>query len=144
MASLESAHADMDVSTNDILFECPSCRKSLVVDETAEGMIIECPQCHINVIVPPRAGEAPDPAPEPAVSNDAQARLAAIAGKLKELQTQRTEINNRLAARMNEVNRDVVMMARLEASHQQVLRELAELTSQIAGNTGRTRVNLQS
>ena len=33
----------VDVGDRDILFECPSCNKSLVVDETAEGMIVECP-----------------------------------------------------------------------------------------------------
>ena len=40
------------MSTSDILFECPACRKSLVIDAAAVGLTIECPQCQTNVIVP--------------------------------------------------------------------------------------------
>jgi transcription elongation factor Elf1 len=36
------------VTPRDILFECPACGKSLVVDDVAQGMTVECPQCHIR------------------------------------------------------------------------------------------------
>jgi predicted RNA-binding Zn-ribbon protein involved in translation (DUF1610 family) len=52
------------VSSNDILFECPSCGKSLVVEEDAEGLIISCPKCQTSVIVPPKqdkSGLGPPP-----------------------------------------------------------------------------------
>jgi predicted RNA-binding Zn-ribbon protein involved in translation (DUF1610 family) len=152
------------VTPRDILFECPGCGKSLVVDEDAEGMIVECPKCHIAVIVPPKPVPSPAPVSEPtagivepkppAEADDLRGRLVTLANKLKELQTQRTEINNRLAARINDINRDLVLVARLETSHQQVLAELNQLIGQLgthaaSGSTatpaaGRTRVNLRS
>ena len=158
----ESRTKEIVISPRDIVFECPSCRKSLVVDDVAEGLIIDCPQCHINVIVPPKPiPTAPPPArsepvkpveeqkPQPP-GDDVRARLATVAGKLKELQTQRTEINSRLASRINEINRDLVMMARLETGHQQILAELTQIVTQIGTNAPaaaagpRTRVNLRS
>ncbi|MEI6085909.1 MAG: hypothetical protein WCS70_16620, partial [Verrucomicrobiota bacterium] len=150
------------VGPHDILFECPACSKSLVVDQDGEGMIVDCPQCHINVIVPPKTAKAaataapvapapvPAPAPEVEVAGDVQTRLTALGNKMKELQTQRAEINNRMASRINEINRDLVMTARLETAHQQVITELNQLIAHVTGGAtaaspaGRTRVNLRS
>lgn len=168
MATFEPPDSKMNelaVTPRDILFECPSCQKSLVVDEAAEGMIVNCPKCRTSVIVPPKPASAFAPPPptetgKPAAKvqsategDDLRGRLVTITGKLKELQTQRTEINNRLAARINDINRDLVMMARLETSHQQVLAELNQLVSQLGTHaasgsadttaSGRTRVNLR-
>src|SRR5258706_13636433 len=53
---------DIVVTERDVLFECPSCGKSLLVDQAAEGLIVVCPQCHITVIVPPK-GASGTPAP---------------------------------------------------------------------------------
>jgi uncharacterized Zn finger protein (UPF0148 family) len=137
------------ISSNDILFECPSCGKSLVVDEGAEGAIIGCPQCQTSVIVPPKQGKstlAPPPRTtqtHPAQEETAgaakmqgadlppQKRLAVLAGQLKEIQAQRTEISNRIASRLNEVNRDLVLLARLETSQQQILSEWNQLVEKI-------------
>jgi hypothetical protein len=159
------------IGPRDVLFECPACRKSLVVDESAEGMIVDCPQCRISIIVPPKNGVAPvkppaappapasaPPAAAPPVTpappapaappSAAREKLTVLAGKLKELQTQRTEVNNRLASRINEVNRDLVLLARLETSHQQILVEFYQVLSEMsagtdaaAGPATRTRVN---
>ena len=58
----KKAESDEIVVTNqDILFDCPSCGKSLVVDVSAEGMIVDCPQCRTNVIVPPRSTTRSEP-----------------------------------------------------------------------------------
>ena len=135
---------DTMVRTTDILFECPSCGKSLVVDEAAEGIIIDCPQCRTNVIVPPKSGKsAPPPTAAREESKPAeegasgpaegspQKRLAVLAGQLKEIQSQRTEVTNRIAARLNDVNRDLVMMARLETSQQQILSEWNQLVEKM-------------
>ena len=78
-----------------------------------------------------------------------RAQLVALGSKLKELQTQRAEINNRMASRINDINRDIVMMARLETAHQQIVAELNQLIGKIAGGgpasqPGATRVNLRS
>ena len=138
------------VTTHDIMFECPSCGKSLVVDEAAAGLIVDCPQCRINVIVPPKSVPAGAPQTQtPSVPQakpafppgDAKSagpdagslkeRLAALGNQLKELQTQRTEINNRIAARLNELNRDLLLLARVETSQQQLLSEWQQLISQM-------------
>jgi DNA-directed RNA polymerase subunit RPC12/RpoP len=140
------------VTNQDILFDCPSCGKSLVVDISAEGMIVDCPQCRTNVIVPPRSTALSEPstpvtratpskeevkpakdAGSSATDVPAQKRLAVLAGQLKELQTQRGEVTGRIAARLNEVNRDLVMLARLETSQQQILSEWNQLLEKIAG-----------
>ncbi|MGA2138465.1 MAG: ankyrin repeat domain-containing protein [Verrucomicrobiia bacterium] len=50
----EQTAPEVIVTLSDILFECPNCDKSMVIDESATGMTVECPQCHASVIVPPR------------------------------------------------------------------------------------------
>ena len=142
------------VTSQDILFDCPACGKSLVVDISAEGMIVDCPQCRTNVIVPPRAtttlGEPPPSAVRPALPKEgpkskeesrsedpdvpAQKRLAVLSGQLKEIQAQRAEVTGRIAARLNEVNRDLVMLARLETSQQQILSEWNQLVEKISAS----------
>ena len=157
MSAVENNAENAAVSTitpRDILFECPACGKGLVVDEEAEGMVIDCPKCHINVIVPKRSPLAPvaskgavDSKP-PAASARAgassaaslQERLAALGNQLRELQTQRTEISNRLASRLNELNRDLVMMARLETTQQQLLAEWSQLISQLPTSSAQAAV----
>jgi predicted RNA-binding Zn-ribbon protein involved in translation (DUF1610 family) len=137
------------VTNQDILFDCPSCGKSLVVDVSAEGMIVDCPQCRTNVIVPPRSAtrsEPPASVTRAALSKEAaksaeetgssatgvsaQKRLAVLAGQLKEIQAQRGEVTGRIAARLNDVNRDLVMLARLETSQQQILSEWNHLVEE--------------
>jgi len=128
------------ISHDDILFECPSCGKSLVVGADAEGMIISCPKCQTSIIVPPKpenAASAPQPEQaHPAESGPTKAeekspapqeRMQVLAGQLKEMQMQRTEISSRIASRLNDVNRDLVLLARLETSQQQILSELNQL-----------------
>jgi DNA-directed RNA polymerase subunit RPC12/RpoP len=142
---------EVGISVRDILFECPSCGKSLVVDESAEGLIVDCPQCQSNVIVPPKQSKsvlAPPPQTtrarvskeeiKPAAAKldsadpSVQKRLGVLADQLKELQAQRTEVANRLASRMNDINRDLVLMARLETSQQQILKEWSQLADKIS------------
>jgi uncharacterized Zn finger protein (UPF0148 family) len=136
------------VTASDILFECPACGKSLIVDEAAEGMIVDCPQCRTNVIVPPKstkaaasssskkeeskASEPTKSAPSNAAEDSLQKRLSVLGGQLKEIQAQRTEVTGRIAARLNDVNRDLVIIARLETSQQQILSEWNQLVGKIS------------
>jgi DNA-directed RNA polymerase subunit RPC12/RpoP len=60
------------VSEEDILFECPRCGKSMVVDQKAAGLIVDCPQCHIDVVVPSK----------PPTIGDVMPNLAAVASQL--------------------------------------------------------------
>jgi predicted RNA-binding Zn-ribbon protein involved in translation (DUF1610 family) len=140
------------VTTRDIMFECPSCGKSLVVDEAAAGLIVDCPQCRINVIVPPKSTPAGPPQTQsPTIATQSKPafapgetkasggdagnlkeRLTSLGNQLKELQTQRTEINNRIAARLNELNRDLVLLARVETSQQQILSEWQQVIGKLS------------
>jgi len=124
------------IGPRDILFECPSCGKSLVVEDRAAGMVVPCPRCNAHVIVPPAkpAGKpAPAPAPAPPAGSAAPGplpdRLAALLHQLKEMQAQRTEISNRVTARLNEVTRDLVALSRLEAAQQQLVAEWAQVVA---------------
>ena len=40
------------VGVNDILFECPNCHKSMVIDKLATNMVVPCVKCNAKVIVP--------------------------------------------------------------------------------------------
>ncbi len=136
------------VTASDIVFDCPACGKSLVVDQAAEGMIVDCPQCRTNVIVPPKstkaaassslkkeeskASEPTKSAPSDAAEDSLQKRLSVLAGQLKEIQAQRTEVTGRIAARLNDVNRDLVIIARLETSQQQIFSEWNQLVGKIS------------
>lgn len=151
------------ITEKDILFECPACGKSLVVDESAAGMTIACPKCRISVIVPPKTQSPPGPppfeptslpkptppappqpappaAPAPKAAEvevtDLERRLSGLSNQLRELQTQRTELTNRIASGINEVNRDLLTMSRLETSLQKVIGELTTLVNE-AGATVR-------
>lgn len=129
--------------SRDIFFECPSCHKSMVIDEAAAGIPIQCPGCGAGVIVPPKTPQSSAPAKtetpvapvaSPVSSIDIAAfesRLSALGNKLKELQTQRTEISNNIGVRLNDINRQMVLLARLETSQQQVLQEWQQLVSQL-------------
>jgi ribosomal protein S27E len=180
-ANNQPATPDLEISSRDILFECPACRKSLVIDEAAQGMIVDCPQCKTSVIVPPKTaapaktptGAAPPPSkpaapapvapeakpaaepPKPLLDASAGAlldRLVMLGNQLKELQTQRTEIATNVAARLNEINRQMVMLARQETAHHQVASEVQQLIQQLKGlppkpgpaGTGKSQVNLRA
>ncbi|MCS7047739.1 MAG: hypothetical protein NZ483_00405 [Verrucomicrobiae bacterium] len=138
------------ISARDIFFECPACNKSLVVDESAEGLMVECPQCHINVIVPPKSSSVmpPPPSPEtkpparpseptpsPAAHDDLMQRLNTLAAQLREQQTQWAEVTNRIASHINDVNRELVILGRLETRHKQLLQEWNQLVAEFTSRT---------
>jgi predicted RNA-binding Zn-ribbon protein involved in translation (DUF1610 family) len=50
----EQTGLEIVIASSDVLFECPSCGKSMVIDGVATGMMVECEQCRTNVIVPPK------------------------------------------------------------------------------------------
>ncbi len=141
---------DGAVTASDIVFDCPGCGKSLVVDQAAEGMIVDCPQCRTIVIVPPKSTRSASPpsstkeesrisaptklGPPDTAEDSLQKRLSVLAGQLKEIQAQRTEVTGRIAVRLNDVNRDLVIIARLETSQQQILGEWNQLVEKIAAD----------
>jgi hypothetical protein len=59
MPAKSKRHTAM-IRPSDVLFECPHCQKSMVVEATASGMIINCVQCGKPITIPNR------PPPNPA------------------------------------------------------------------------------
>ena len=51
------------IQGSDIIFECPSCSKSMAIDPKAAGLVIACPECGIDIKIP---GGAPQSTPAPA------------------------------------------------------------------------------
>jgi DNA-directed RNA polymerase subunit M/transcription elongation factor TFIIS len=70
---------------NDITFACSNCHSALVVDAAAAGMILDCQRCGKPTAVPMIA-------PRGAPSAKAQSKAADIQRRLKENESQRTEI----------------------------------------------------
>ncbi|MBM3860223.1 MAG: hypothetical protein FJ395_11305 [Verrucomicrobia bacterium] len=123
-----------EIGPRDIVFSCPVCQKNMVVDEVAEGLTVECPGCGGAVIVPAKANTSVETsAPAPASTDS---KLSALISKLKELQTQRTEISTNIVARLNDINRQMVLLARLENTHQQVMQEWNRVLADLRPGTG--------
>jgi predicted RNA-binding Zn-ribbon protein involved in translation (DUF1610 family) len=139
---MSTANETPEIGPRDIVFDCPNCRKSMVVDEVAEGLTVDCPGCGTQVIVPAKPAKNVETPSAPPSSVDP--RLLALINKFKELHTQRTETSTNIIARLNDINRQMVMLARLENAHQQVMQEwnkvLAELRPANAA-TGNTQTN---
>lgn len=52
-----------DLQPDDIVFECPTCGKSLAIDPRGMGLVVTCPDCQTQVQVPEVEEEA-DPVGE--------------------------------------------------------------------------------
>jgi len=134
-----------EIGPRDIVFDCPACHKSMVVDEAAEGLTVDCPGCTAKVIVPSKTDESVETPSLPPSPAGVDPRLLALMSKLKELQTQRTEISNNIAVRLNDINRQMVMLARLENAHQQVMQEWNRVLAELKpGATGRSQANFKA
>jgi len=57
---IEEFKEKKDITESDIVFDCPSCSKSLAMDRRGAGLTIDCPGCSEPVRVP----TPPDPVPE--------------------------------------------------------------------------------
>ncbi len=85
---------EIAITPSDILFECPDCGKSMVIDESAVGMMVDCPQCPAHVIVPSR----------PAPPSEARQRETASASLLLAVQQGDGRLLNEALAQGGNVN----------------------------------------
>jgi hypothetical protein len=107
------------VGENDIVFNCPSCQKSLVIDKVAEGHSLDCPMCGKSIEVPKRhkvvtLAEAPETKTlqaKPAWEQD----LIAMESSIKEIRNQREEAGNSLKKIVSEANRLKLRIEKLDA-----------------------------
>ena len=49
-----------DIQPGDIIFECPTCGKSLAIDPRGAGFTVTCPDCNAQVQVPTSDEDAVD------------------------------------------------------------------------------------
>jgi chromosome segregation ATPase len=59
-APLKISHLPPNLPTMDIIFDCPSCKGSLVADATCAGISLSCPHCSKWIQVPYPDGRIPD------------------------------------------------------------------------------------
>lgn len=91
---------DIQPDKEDIIFECPQCRKSLEIDAKGAGYLIVCPDCKNEIQVPSwedleevePAASAPAARVEHPISDDAQDSLEQLKVKIADLELrQRTD-----------------------------------------------------
>lgn len=87
-----------EILDTDIVFNCPHCTKSLVIDQSAAGMMVKCTDCGEEIEVPGGAEEdVVEPAPVMIQSSaeELMAALTASQQKVQELVAEKQEINKR-------------------------------------------------
>jgi hypothetical protein len=107
------------IGLNDVVFDCPSCQKSLVVSKIAAGHELECPLCGKNVQVPETnrvvtLAEAPE-TQELQAKPQWQQELISIESSLAETKNQREEAGNFYKHHFSEASRQKLRIEKLDA-----------------------------
>jgi transcription elongation factor Elf1 len=103
----------------DIFFHCEHCNTALVVNRAAAGMTLNCQRCGKPTAVP--TPEGPDAA--------ATAQLQQIHRRLKENESQRTEVTGHINQLSIQLHRWQLRMQMLNERKQQLEKELMSLKS---------------
>jgi uncharacterized Zn finger protein (UPF0148 family) len=87
-------------ASNDIVFDCPHCGKSLAIDTRGAGLMINCPECEQDVQVPgvplsERQAEAGNPAAKASNPADISEALQASHLKIERLVASLEEVRER-------------------------------------------------
>ena len=83
----EAGHSTAENGNGDVFFQCERCGISLVVDTAAAGMTLKCQRCGEPTTVPHSLCQDSTSAPE---------RLAELKGRLRENESQRTEVKGHI------------------------------------------------
>lgn len=107
------------VTDQDLVFECPECHKSLVVDKVAAGHDLNCPTCEKPIKVPELSkvvGLSESPETKQLKAKPAwEQELISIQSSLGETTNQRKEAGNQFNHRCSEANRLKVQMDKMDA-----------------------------
>lgn len=110
-------------ASNDIVFDCPHCGKSLAIDTRGAGLMINCPECQLDVQVPgvplserqADAGNPAAPALNPAELSEAldasHAKIERLVASLEEVRERRRyleKIRSDNMARFDLISKDLV------------------------------------
>ena len=106
--------------SNDIVFDCPHCGKSLAIDTRGAGLMINCPECEQDVQVPgvplsERQADAGRPAPDPADLSEAleasHLKIERLVASLEEVRERRRyleKVRSDNMARFELISKDLV------------------------------------
>ncbi len=90
--------AGEDIGPDDIVFECPACGKSMVINQRGAGLLINCVACGVDVQVPPADAGAASDDTLPDVSTvlaDCRERIAALEAELEDVRGRRRVLERR-------------------------------------------------
>ncbi len=119
---------DNEITDRDIVFECPACGKSLVIDKQGAGLVINCTDCGAELQVPAAEDEAsgPEPAsdePLPDIStvlSDCREQMQALEAELRDLRQRRDTLEKRHALTVQGIQSLKRQMAILRASFEEI------------------------
>jgi uncharacterized Zn finger protein (UPF0148 family) len=103
----------------DIFFNCEHCKAPLVVNRSAAGMRLSCQRCGKPTLIPKPS--------EP--TRDASAELHEIQRKLKENESQRTEVSSHINQVSIQLHRWQLRLQALNERKTQLEKELGSLNS---------------
>lgn len=106
----------MQTASPDIVFACPHCATSLVVDAAAAGLTFDCQKCSKPVTVPA--------APIETTAANA-VRISEIQHQLKENESQRTEITSYINQLSIQLHRWQLRLQSLNERQQKLEAEMA-------------------
>jgi transcription elongation factor Elf1 len=106
----------------DILFRCTYCATSLVVDRAAAGLTLKCQRCGQPTTVPAPAGTNP-----PTASSKPQEVTADVQRRMKENESQRTEITSYINQLSIQLHRWQLRLQTLNERQKQLQSEMASL-----------------
>ena len=109
----------METVSPDIVFACPHCATSLVVDAAAAGLTLDCQKCGKPTTVP----DAPI---ETAAAN--AVRISDLQHQLKENESQRTEITSYINQLSIQLHRWQLRLQSLNERQAKLQAELAQLS----------------
>ncbi|MEP6685551.1 MAG: hypothetical protein ABJB22_02135 [Verrucomicrobiota bacterium] len=122
MQSNEAPTVPLAQPSTDIVLECTHCTASYVVDAAAAGVTFQCQGCNQPITVP---GTTPSETHAPSAPNE---HLADLHRRLKENESQRTEITSY-------INQHTIQLARWQLRLQTLDERKKELTSEISASS---------
>jgi DNA-directed RNA polymerase subunit M/transcription elongation factor TFIIS len=109
---------------DDIVFNCPKCGAALVVTRAAAGLLVNCQECDEPIAVP----EASLPPRNEAAASEPNAHLANLQSRLKENESQRTEITSYINQHSIQLQRWQLRLQTLEERKQELMNEILGLS----------------
>lgn len=114
------------VTEHDLIFDCPECKKLLVIDERAAGLKINCPLCRKEISVPLQVH-----ATQAIEHHDAatlEEKRALLQKQIDENRMQHTEAMNKWHDHVTQANRLKVRIQKLDQDHEKMGEQVKKLS----------------